>query len=84
MCIATPPSELLSEPAARASGWCTNKARKVARVALALRVYLQEAGACVLRLACVCECVSVCVRSGGWPGASFSPKGKGRDTLVGP
>ena len=53
-------------------------------VALALRVYLQEAGTCVLRLARVCECVSVCVRSGGWPGASFSPKGKGRDTLVGP
>jgi hypothetical protein len=23
----------------------------------------------VLRLACVCECVSVCVRSGGWPGS---------------
>jgi hypothetical protein len=32
-----------------------------------------EAATCVLHLAGVCECVSVCVRSGGWPGVSFFP-----------
>ena len=43
-----------------------------------LRVYLQEAVPCVLHLACVCECVSVCVRSGGWPGSlSFLVVSKG-------
>ena len=64
---ATPPSESLSEPTTRSEWLVHEHGAQDLSVALALRGYLQEAGTCVLRLACVCECVSVCVRSGGWP-----------------
>ena len=64
---ATPLSELLSDQLLAPSGWGPNARVQDCSVAFVLRVYLQEAGTCALRLACVCECVSVCVRSGGWP-----------------
>ena len=69
---ATPLSEVLSDPVTR-SEWLGHEragARLKCRTCAAcVHVYLQEAGTCVLRLACVCECVSVCVRGGGWPGS---------------